>query len=219
MKKFIILVSIVLIAWSFTVFAQDKITEPSTKVTFPVQRTFLDKDGASAMTCIGTGVRKKFVVKVYGICFYVALDEVRALFPDGFTADDAHFEKLLSGTYHRAFIMRFVRGVGKDKIVGAFRDGLKKNWPAGSKFDPNNEAVKAFLDANNFDIEKNQEIQIWIDNENTVYVINGTHPVQSVQDETLAQAVTGIWLGKKPVSGKMKKGLVSRLPGLLKKTE
>lgn len=192
------------------------ITEPSTKVTFPETRPFADQDGGVTTHCVGTDVRKKFVVKVYAICFYANVDELKSVFPDGFTGSEADYEKLLNASYHRGFVMHFVRDVGKDKIVDAYRDGLKKNWPGGeSKFNPQAESVKAFLEASNYDVKKNDLIQIWIDNTGTIFVRHGERPVQQIQDPELAKVVTAIWLGRKPVNKNMKKKLVSRLNSLL----
>ena len=206
-----------LLSTATILFAQEKmVIEPSTKVKFPESRPFLDQEAGVITQCAGTDVRKKFIVKVYAICFYVNVEELKTLFPDGFTGTEDDYQKLIEGSYHRGFVMRFVRGVGKGKIVGAYRDGLKKNWPGGEKtFDANQESVKAFLEASNHDIDKNAEMHIWIDNQGTIYVKHGTLPVQEIKDPDLAKVITAIWLGKKPVNKNMKKKLVKWLPKLL----
>lgn len=190
--------------------------EPSTHVRFPLMRTYLNAPEALPMRCVGTDVRKKFIVKVYAICFYVNSEEMNKMFPEGFNATETDYAQLLKASYHRGIIMHFVRDVGKDKIADAFEEGLKKNWPEGSTYDKAMPALQAFLDASRHDIKNNQEIQIWIDDHGTITVLHGTLPSVRIQDEILAQAVTGIWLGRDPVNKGMKANMVQFLPEVTK---
>ncbi len=212
--------TVICIVWSIwalgpgTGIAQE-IVEPSTKTRFPTTRPFLD--GAAlgpALDCVGTAVRKKFIFKVYGMCLYVDIPVLHQRVGD--TADpETIAQALIRGGVAHAFVLHFVRNVDARKIVDAFREGLQKNWPDGA-FDPDQPGVRQFLAATNFDIRDGQEIQIWIDAQSRVHIRFADRPVVTIDDPTLQRAITGIWLGARPVHKKMKASLLRDLPGRLR---
>ncbi len=65
-------------------------------------------------------LRKKFIVKVYVAGLYVATPSASA-------------EEILGADAPRQMVMHFISGHGtKDKICGAWNDGLKANTPGAS---------------------------------------------------------------------------------------
>ena len=85
-------------------------------VTMPAT---IDVAGHS-LTLNGMALRKKFIVKVYVAGLYLAS-----------TSDDG--PGILAADAPRQMVMHFISGHGtKDKICGAWNDGLKDNTPNAS---------------------------------------------------------------------------------------
>ncbi len=191
-----------------------EVTEPSTGTKFPARRPFRDEVGQPTVQCVGTAVRKRLIVKVYGMCLYVDLEGLRQRAAGRkLSADDAG-RLLVEGDVPRGFVLQFVRDVGRDNIVEAFREGLRKNWPGGG-FSESAPAVQQFLSAVGYDIARGQEIRIWLDPEGGVTVQFAQRPAVRVADAPLARAVAGIWLGAQPVSPDLRASLLKDLPSLL----
>ncbi len=191
-----------------------EITEPATGTKFPVQRPFLDEAGQPTVQCVGTAVRKRLVFKVYGMCLYVDLDGLRQRAAGTRLSTDDTARLLIEGDVPRGFVLQFVRDVGKDNIVEAFREGLQKNWPGGG-FSESAPSVQQFLNAVGHDITKGQEIRLWLDAGGNVTVQFAQRPAVRIADATLARAIAGIWLGTQPVSPDIRASLLKDLPARL----
>ncbi|GBC84817.1 hypothetical protein HRbin11_01252 [bacterium HR11] len=188
-----------------------EVTEPATGTKFPAQRPFLDEAGQPTVQCVGTAVRKRLVFKVYGMCLYVDLDGLRQRAGGRKLSADEAARLLIEGGVHRGFVLQFVRDVGKDNIVEAFREGLRKNWPGGG-FPESAPSVQQFLNAVGYDIAKGQEIRVWLDAEGNVTLQFAERPAVRIADPSLARAVAGIWLGAQPVSPDIRASLLKDLP-------
>jgi hypothetical protein len=70
--------------------------------------------GGKTLQLNGAGVRKKFIVKVY----------VGALYLEAPSADPA---AIVEADQAKAVRMFFLRNVGRDQIMGAFKDGFQNN--------------------------------------------------------------------------------------------
>jgi len=195
----------------FWPLSAQEVTEPATGTKFPAQRPFLDEAGQPTVQCVGTAVRKRLVFKVYGMCLYVDLNGLRQRAAGKPLSTDDAARLLIEGDVPRGFVLQFVRDVGRDNIVEAFREGLRKNWPGGG-FSESVPSVQQFLNAVGYDIAKGQEIRLWLDAGGNVTVQFAQRPAVRIADATLARAVAGIWLGAQPVSPDIRASLLKDLP-------
>jgi hypothetical protein len=175
--------------------ASAQVKEPSTGITFPAQKNF----GGKSLAITGTGVRKKFVIKVYAIASYLEsgkLDKSRDV-----------YSQLLSDGPAKLLVLHFVRGVDAGSIREAFGEGLKKNIPNYNS-SPARKDAEAFLNSMT-DVNENDEMELfWSQGGNLEVVIKGQSKAK-FQNPVLAQAVWGIWLGNSPLSGDIKTGLIA----------
>jgi hypothetical protein len=188
-----------------------EVKEPKTGVSFPETTTVEGLDLALA----GVGVRTKFIVKVYAGALYVApavKTELAGFKAQAASPNQALYDAIIQGSFPKLIVMHFVRNVGADKIVEAFREGIEKS------IDPNAADVRAdldaFLKANKIDMKDGQDLKILLNGEEITTIPPSGSP-GVVKNLKLARAVAAIWLGKSPISADLKKGMVSRLPELL----
>src|SRR5438105_4930428 len=108
----------------------EKLVEEHTEIGFDAAQTL---DGIS-LKCVGTGLRKKFVVKVYAVAFCLEADKADAVLAaakakaggkvDGDST--AFFTALREASAAKAVDMRFVHDAPKEKMVEAFGETLDK---------------------------------------------------------------------------------------------
>ena len=76
--------------------------------------------GGTTLSLNGMALRKKFIIKVYVAGLYVASASRSA-------------DEILGADAPRQMVMHFISGHGtKDKVCGAWNDGLKDNTPGAS---------------------------------------------------------------------------------------
>ena len=197
-----------------------QITEPKTGMAFD---TKISLPGASEPTlkCVGVGLRTKFVVKVYAGGLYLdepSAPQTLAAFKGASVATlqgSAEFYKaIITSTSPKAIIMKFARDVGKDKIREAYTEGLEKTLGAIDKSPLKAEAEK-FLAMFNDDILENDQIAIYGKGSAINVFVKGKEK-GTVDNGKLAEAIWSIWLGPKPVTEDLKKGLVSQVDWAVK---
>lgn len=140
----------------------------------------------------GYGIRKKFFFKVYVGSLYTAHQA-------NSTAQvvDSRGGKLIR--------MNFLYSkVDKEKIVGGFAEGIKKNSPELQQ-DP---AITQFLGWFDADFIAKDQVDLAIDKDNTVSASHNGRQLGSLQSANLARALLLIYLGDKPADDNMKAGML-----------
>jgi Chalcone isomerase-like len=141
----------------------------------------------------GAGVRKAyFTIKVYVGSLYT---ERKVTTPVQLLADSG--EKLIR--------MSFVHSkVEKEKIVGAFAEGLEKNSPDVAR----SAEAKAFLSWFTADFVAGDTVDISLSPDGTVAASHNGKALGTVRSPALVQGVLLIWFGEKPADGGLKKGML-----------
>ncbi|MEW6367989.1 MAG: chalcone isomerase family protein [Acidobacteriota bacterium] len=197
-----------------------QITEPKTGKTFD---TKISLPGASEPTlrCVGAGLRTKFVVKVYAGSLYLdeqSAPQVLASFKGVSVAtlqgSPEFYKAIITSTSPKAILMKFVRDVGKDKIREAYAEGLEKTLGEIEKSPLKADAEK-FLAMFNDDILENDQIALFGKGSAVNVWVKGKEK-GTVDNTKLAEAIWSIWLGPKPVTEDLKKGMVSQVDWAVK---
>lgn len=151
-----------------------------------------------ALKLNGAGLRSKSIFKVYVGSLYVATP----------SHDPA---ALLASDTPRRQVMHFLRDVDRAAIVAAWREGVAANaaHPSG---DAN--VLKARLD--NFfnlwrDMKQGEEAAMtYVPGEGLSLAINGKAVGKPIPGKDFADAVLNGWLGPKPPSDELKRGLLGK---------
>jgi hypothetical protein len=195
----------------------ETIVEPSSGTAFEASRTV---DG-KPFTLLGTGIRKKWMVKVYAMGLYVAEEDARRAFPAlaaraggkdkaKLTASDHAQSFVIWGTFPKVGVLHFVRNVEVEKIREAFKDGFEEEL--SDKAPPElKKATESFLSLFTGEIKEGQEIVLTTngDGKITVDIAGAVKPGPS--NPKLVRALWSVWLGGKPISTDMRKSLVERV--------
>lgn len=152
--------------------------------------------GGTALRLNGAGLRRAtmFHVKVYVGALYLAAPTKDA---------DAAVRADEPKTVH----MRFLRGVGRDKIMDAFREGFEKNSPADAKaLQPGLDRVAAILPA---ELKEGSELTVTYAPGTGTTVASASGEV-TVEGKPFADAMFRNWLGPNPADDDLKKDLLGR---------
>lgn len=147
------------------------------------------------LTLNGAGIRKAYVfVKVYVGSLYT---ERKVTSPAQLLADPG--EKLVR--------MNFVHSkVEKEKIVGAFAEGLANNSPGVAQ----SAEAKAFLSWFTSDFIKGDTVEISLSPDGTVAATQNGRVLGTVRSPELVKGVLLIWFGEKPADADLKKGMLGQ---------
>jgi hypothetical protein len=220
MKRFITILFAILLILSFSnLLLADKVKEDSTDLMFERVIKFSSEENAPDVVCTGTGVRKKFVVKVYGAAIYVeplaAKEFLSKYMPstppediEDFTEElaenEAFWNDFINGSFHKVIVMRFVRDVGADSIVGAYEDGFEENLK--DKSEATEEAVKKFLGLFKDEIKDGQDMTLRFAPDGTIWVDYAGKECGSVKNLLVARSLLANWFGEDPISDDIKEG-------------
>ena len=168
------------------VFAADTVEESGK--TFPTQITVAHDGVDHTMSLTGVTTRKKFVIKVYAMAHYMADPQA--------TNEESALKACLTDGQAKQITMTFNRGVGADKIIGAYRDGFKKN-ATDAELKDIQPLVDQFADFyKGADVEEDdQYILRWLPGGVIVTVIKGEEK-PAITNETFARILWSIWLGE-----------------------
>jgi hypothetical protein len=147
--------------------------------------------GGKTLKLNGMGLRKKAIFKVYvgGLYLEAASKDASVA-----TADAA-----------KAMRMQFVRTVGKDKVVEGFREGFDAN--AKSQAAAQKANVDKFLAALP-DMKDGETITYaYVPGKGTT-VSHGDKELVTIEGKEFADALFLVWLGPKPPTEDLKKGLL-----------
>lgn len=156
----------------------------------------LTQEGGATLQLNGAGIRSKFVIKVY----------VAMLYLENKNSDAA---AVISDAGSKQMIMHFLyKEVGKDSLVEAWNEGFNGNGSTDQLT-----ALKADIEQfNSFfeTVKKGDRIILdYIPGTGTVVTVagqqKGTIPGKDFNDLLLS-----IWLGKKPVTEKLRDGLLGK---------
>jgi hypothetical protein len=198
----------------------EKVAEPSSGVQFDAQKSW---DG-KAFTLVGTGIRKKFIVKVYAMGLYVEnVDGKRAFSSLATKAGGSDQAKLTEGDRAQSFliwgsfgkvgVMHFVRDVGAGKIHDAFAEDLSDELSDKAAPDVR-DATQAFLKLFDKDLKNGDDIVLRTSPDGKIDVSIGGQEKGSVQNIKLMRALWSTWLGGHPISKDLRASLVNRISEL-----
>jgi hypothetical protein len=165
----------------------DMVQESSTDKMFPRKVTFSVDTTEYNLTITGTAVRKKFIIKVYGMAHYIQNS------PTGKVQEV--IDSILSSDAAKQFTLDFARDVGPDKIQGAFRDGFKKN-ASDEELETIQTDLDAFIGYFAKEVKENEQyIFRWLPDGTLISIIQ-EEEFPAIQNKTLAKILWKIWLGK-----------------------
>ena len=148
--------------------------------------------GQKTLVLNGTGIRKKFVIKVYVGALYL---ERKA----------ASREELLNDAGDKLVRMSFVyKKVEKEKIIEAFAEGLSGNSPDVAQTPD----AKAFLSWFTSDFTAGDTVDVSMGSDGTVSATHNGKALGTVRNPALARAVLLIWFGDKPADAGLAKGMI-----------
>ena len=180
--------------------SQQTVTEPSTEKKFPAEVTFKNGETSYTVSVTGVAVRKKVIIKVYGMAHYMQ-NPVRATRKDAFAA-------ILTDGKAKQISMEFVRDVDLGKIQEAYHDGFKSNCSAEdfAKIEP---LVNKFVGYFTKDVKENDQFVLrWLPGNTIVAIVQGEEKPPIV-DATFAKTLWSIWFGEDSIVDR--DDLVSRI--------
>ncbi len=140
----------------------------------------------------GLGLRKIIIIKVY----------VAGLYVQARTKDAG---AILASSTPRAIRLELVRDVDKGRLTNGFKEGIEKN--GGDKVAAHREHVDEFLAC--FGDQKKGEVILFADAaEGGVAITIGGKVKRIVGDREFSNLVFAIWLGAKPPSDDLRKGML-----------
>ena len=149
------------------------------------------KVGDETLVLNGLGLRSKMGVKVYVAALYL-----------GQKSSDG--PAILKADAPKRIVLHFVREVGGEKLKDTFLDGFDANAKA---------TLKAQIDQFTSALETlkvGEEMSItYVPGAGTTIGVKGKDKI-NIPGLPFARAVFGIWLGAKPPSGDLKKGLLGQ---------
>lgn len=150
--------------------------------------------GEAKLVLNGMGLRKKAVFKVY----------VGALYLTQTSSDPA---KILATDAPRRMVMRFLRDVGKDRLVDAWKEGFANNPLPGQA--GLGQEIERFLSLWR-DVKEGEEVTMtYLPGSGTSLAFTGKE-VGTFPGKAFADALLSVWLGPKPPSEELKAGLLGR---------
>lgn len=144
----------------------------------------------------GAGLRRAtmFHVKVYVGALYL-------------TAPSKDADAIVRADEPKAVHMRFLRGVGKDKIMDAFREGFEKNSPADAKaLKSGLDRVAAILPG---ELKEGSELVVTYVPGRGTTVASASGEV-TIEGKPFADAMFRNWLGREPADDDLKKGMLGQ---------
>lgn len=149
--------------------------------------------GDHTLVLNGMGLRKKAIIKVYVAGLYLPsrMNETKAI---------------LGVDAPRRVVMEFKFGVSKERMCGAWEDGLKANVPdAGQEVRHAFETLCSWMD----DLEKgDQMVFTYLPGEGMRVKVKGVDKGALPAGRAAADAVFSTWIGPSPPSADFKEGLL-----------
>jgi len=150
--------------------------------------------GNTTLVLNGMGLRTKIVVKVYVAGLYLPR-----------RSSDA--EGIIMADAPKRLVMQFVRGVSRNQITDAFNESFHDNAPNAKK--TVGVDIERFLAALEPVNERDQMIFTYLPDTGTTFAINGKDKL-TIAGLDFSQALFSVWLGPKPPTSGLKKGLLGK---------
>ena len=150
--------------------------------------------GSTTLVLNGLGLRTKIIVKVYVAALYL---------PQKSSDADA----IVKADAPKRLVMQFVRGVSKSQIQDAFTESFNDNAPAAKR--TIGVDLERFLAALEPVKEGDQMIFTYIPDAGTTFAINAQQKL-TIAGLDFSQALFSVWLGPKPPTNALKKGLLGQ---------
>jgi hypothetical protein len=142
----------------------------------------------------GVGLRTKMMVKVYVAGLYL---EQKSSDPNAIMKSDTP----------KQIVMKFVHGASKSQMADAFNDGFSDNSPDALKtMKADIDKLIGALDAIN---TGDTMVFTYVPGTGTTLAINGKDRV-TIPGQPFAQALLSVWLGPKPPTTDLKKGMLGQ---------
>jgi hypothetical protein len=200
--KRIWIVSLLLLAGLTAALAQETITEPSTEKSFPATVTFKADGKDYSLKATGVAVRKKVIIKVYGMIHYMQD-------PPGAGSRDAIFRAVLTDGKAKQITMNFSRDVTPEQITGAYRDGFAEN-ATKEELKSIQASLDKFLGYFTQPVKENDVFTLrWIPGGTIVPVIYGKDQ-EPISNPLFAKVLWSIWFGEDSIVDR--EDLVARIP-------
>ena len=142
----------------------------------------------------GLGLRKKAMFKVY----------VGGLYLEAPSHEPA---AILSSDQAKAVRMHFLRGLSKDQLTGAFKEGFEAN--AKEKAAGQKVSIDKFL-AMLSDVKEGEELTFTYVPGTGTTVSKGDSQSGSIEGKDFADVLFAVWLGPAPPTEDIKKGMLGR---------
>lgn len=160
-------------------------------VNFPDTETI----GNSTVKLTGIGLRKKLIINVY----------LGALYQETVTADAA---QAISADKPKRVVLHFLyNNVGKDDLISAWDEGFKNNNPA-ARVTALRDRIETFKGYFTEPVKSGEKIVItYVPGKGTEVSIKGAVK-GTIPGQDFMEALFSVWLGPKPPSGDLKKGML-----------
>ena len=150
--------------------------------------------GGKTLVLNGLGLRSKMMVKVYVAGLYL---EQKSSDPNAIMKSDTP----------KRIVMHFIYHPSKSQMADAFNDGFADNSPDAVK------TMKADIDKLNGSLEDlkagDEMVFTYVPGTGTNLTINGKDKV-TIAGQPFAQALLSVWLGPKPPTADVKKGMLGQ---------
>ena len=198
------------------------VTEPNTKVPFPVELT----TAAGAQSLAGTGLRTRTMlqVKVYAFGLYVdpagartSLAAWRGKNANDLSHDESLYRELLKGAFPMTMRLVMTRDVGGSQMAEAFDGALAPRvaQAATRGMAGGAEALATFRGLFTDKLSKGTELLFtWAPGNKLVASIGGRQAGE-IDNAALSWALFDVYLGTEPISPKGKETVVARLPEVI----
>ena len=150
--------------------------------------------GSTSLVLNGMGLRTKIVVRVYVAGLYLSRK-----------SDDA--DAIVKADAPKRLVMHFVRDVSKSQITDAFKESFNDN--AGEVRKAEGANIEKFLAAMEAVKDGDEMTFTYIPDSGTTFAINGKDKLM-LPGLGFSQALFSVWLGPKPPTSGLKKGLLGR---------
>ena len=150
--------------------------------------------GGKTLVLNGLGLRSKMMVKVYVAGLYL---EQKSSDPNAIMKADTPWR----------IVMHFIYHPSKSQMADAFNDGFKDNAPDAVKtMKPDIDKLNAALE----DLKAGDEMVFtYVPGTGTNLTINGKDKL-TIAGQPFAQALLSVWLGPKPPTADVKKGMLGQ---------
>lgn len=148
--------------------------------------------GGSTLVLNGQGLREKFFVDVYVAGLYLPKKE---------RSEDAIF----GSDTPRHLVMHFVHDVTEDQVCDAWKESLEANRPnAPAALAADFDTLCGFME----DVEDGEAMVFtYVPGTGTTVEVKGEEK-GTIEGKEFADALFASWIGEKPATGKLKKGLL-----------